>query len=147
MRLLLREPRVVDRSGWPSGPWDGEPDDYCWTTEAGFPAHVLRLPTGALVGLVRAPHPPATGIEWSRYVHGLHVILKRHNLQSGMSSKTDVENVSDFAMSFEHHDCPAPTKAWNHGPYVTLEEAKQKCEQFASILKLPAEDITALCDF
>lgn len=46
---------VIDRSGWPSGPWDNEPDCVEWKSEAGFPAFIVRNHLGALCGYVGVP--------------------------------------------------------------------------------------------
>lgn len=43
--------RFVDRSGWPSGPWDDEDDRYEWR-HAGCPCLIVRGPRGALCGYV-----------------------------------------------------------------------------------------------
>lgn len=49
----------VDRTGWPSGPWDDEPDKLQWRTAAGLPALIVRNDMGALCGYVGLPagHP------------------------------------------------------------------------------------------
>lgn len=50
----------VDRTGWPLGPWDQEPDRVEWRTAAGLPALILRhFWTGNLCGYVAVPpgHP------------------------------------------------------------------------------------------
>lgn len=36
----------VDRTNWPEGPWDAEPDRLEWKTKAGFPAIAHRHPQG-----------------------------------------------------------------------------------------------------
>lgn len=51
---------TVDRTGWPAGPWDGEPDKLEWRDEAtGRPCLIVRNPRGALCGYVGvdAAHP------------------------------------------------------------------------------------------
>lgn len=51
---------VVDRTGWPKGPWDEELDRYEWRTAAGYPGLVVRSERlGALCGYVGLPpgHP------------------------------------------------------------------------------------------
>lgn len=45
----------IDRTGWPSGPWDAEPDLLAWTTEAGLPGLILRTDYGSLNGYVGLP--------------------------------------------------------------------------------------------
>jgi hypothetical protein len=49
----------VDRTGWASGPWDGEPDKLNWKTAAGLPGMIVRNGAGALCGYVGLPtsHP------------------------------------------------------------------------------------------
>ncbi len=48
-------PNVVDRSGWPPGPWDQEPDRIDWK-HADFPCLILRHPhLGSLAGYVAVP--------------------------------------------------------------------------------------------
>jgi hypothetical protein len=48
----------VDRSGWPAGPWDAEPDRVEWRAH-GFPCLIVRNRLGALCGYVGLPpgHP------------------------------------------------------------------------------------------
>lgn len=49
----------VDRTGWPSGEWDLEPDRVEWRSEAGLPCLILRNDMGTLCGYVGVPpgHP------------------------------------------------------------------------------------------
>lgn len=50
----------VDKSAWPRGEWDGEPDKKQWTDPAtGLPCLIVRNPGGALCGYVgvSAGHP------------------------------------------------------------------------------------------
>jgi hypothetical protein len=47
---------VVDKSWWPRGPWDDEPDKVQWPDEAtGLPCMVKRGPVGSFCG-ARWPH-------------------------------------------------------------------------------------------
>jgi hypothetical protein len=51
---------VSDRSTWPPGPWDNEPDLVEWRdAHTGYPCLVVRGPVGALCGYVGVPpgHP------------------------------------------------------------------------------------------
>lgn len=44
---------VVDRTGWPAGEWDGEPDKLSWTdATTGLPCLIVRNRMGALCGYV-----------------------------------------------------------------------------------------------
>ena len=46
----------ADRSTWPSGPWDDEPDRVDWTDDmTGYPCFVKRGPMGAWCGYVGVP--------------------------------------------------------------------------------------------
>jgi hypothetical protein len=46
----------IDRSSWPPGPWDDEPDRVDWRDEiTGYPCFVKRGPTGAWCGYVGLP--------------------------------------------------------------------------------------------
>lgn len=55
------EREIVDRTGWPSGAWDDEPDRVEWTDEAtGYPCLIVRHHFhGNLCGYVAVPpgHP------------------------------------------------------------------------------------------
>lgn len=42
----------VNRSGWPPGPWDDEPDKLQFKTRAGLPGLIVRNGSGALCGYV-----------------------------------------------------------------------------------------------
>src|SRR6266496_32796 len=50
----------IDRTGWPAGPWDNEPDRLEWRDKAtGFPCLIVRNRMGGLCGYVGVPtkHP------------------------------------------------------------------------------------------
>lgn len=57
--LLAGQPNRVDRTGWPKGVWNTEPDRVDWKTAAGFPAIALRHTSGHWCGYVAVPpgHP------------------------------------------------------------------------------------------
>jgi hypothetical protein len=57
--LVDAEPKVIDKTGWPNGPWMTEPDRKEWR-RAGFPCLIRRVShSGALCGYVAVPpgHP------------------------------------------------------------------------------------------
>jgi hypothetical protein len=66
----------IDRTNWPSGPWDSEPDRIEWrmSEPPGYPCLIVRGPLGALCGYVGVPpgHPAhsKTGDEVEVSVHG-----------------------------------------------------------------------------
>lgn len=126
--------KAIDRSGWAPGPWDTEPDYYEWDTKVGYPAFMIRLESGAWCGIIEAPYP-TEGIMSLAFSHTLRD--KRWNQMThsvGMVSKTDVEGVGQHCISMEHWESPGPAyggRTWNRGPYKTLEEVKQICEDVA----------------
>lgn len=65
-------PNNVDRTGWPKGPWDTEPDRVDWKTEAGLPAIALRHSSGHWCGYVGVPtdHPALDADAPAVDVHG-----------------------------------------------------------------------------
>lgn len=67
----------IDRTGWPSGPWDDEPDELEWPIEpgGGYLGRIQRNNLGALCGYVGLPTGhPLWGFHMSGYgmvsVHG-----------------------------------------------------------------------------
>ena len=127
--------QVIDRSGWPAGPWDNEPDFHEWTTEAGYPAYAGRLESGAWYGAIIAPYP-TEGIMSLAFAHTLREKRMRHmEYTVGMVSKTDVEGIGEHCLSMEHWASPGPAygdRTWNRGPYKTLQELIKICETVAS---------------
>ena len=63
---------TVDKSAWPRGPWDQEPDKEQWVDpETGLPCLIVRGPLGALCGYVGVPEGhPATEKTEDLEVHG-----------------------------------------------------------------------------
>jgi hypothetical protein len=58
--MQIKEYRTVDKSEWPRGEWDQEPDKVQWPDpETGLPCLIVRGPSGALCGYVGVPdtHP------------------------------------------------------------------------------------------
>lgn len=52
METEMTETMYVDRSGWPAGEWDDEPDRIEWRSEGGLPCLMLRNRMGAWCGYV-----------------------------------------------------------------------------------------------
>lgn len=82
----------VDRTGWPSGDWDDEPDREEWRAH-GFPCLIVRNRLGALCGYVGLPpgHP----------LHG-----KDYSVAE--ASDLDVHGGLTFADSCRGHICHVP---------------------------------------
>lgn len=52
--------KEIDRTGWPPGPWDSEPDEMEWVDEkTGYACMIRRNQMGSLCGYVEVPkkHP------------------------------------------------------------------------------------------
>jgi len=59
--------RHVDRSGFPPGPWDDEPDKIQWTTKAGLPGLIVRNSIGSLCGYAAVnPGHPLHGTDYDK---------------------------------------------------------------------------------
>lgn len=122
----------ADRTGWPAGPWDNEPDYYEWITKVGYSAFTMRLESGAWVGIVEAPYPTEGKMLLAFSHHMRDTYPNQH--QAGCISKTDIEGLGQFCLSMEHYESPGPAyggRTWNRGPYKTLNEVKQICEEVA----------------
>jgi len=65
MKTIVYE-NVVDKSEWPRGVWDHEPDKVQWQDEdTGLPCLIVRNPVGALCGYVGVPEGrPCHGKEY-----------------------------------------------------------------------------------
>lgn len=70
-----REYRTVDKSTWPRGEWNREPDKIQWADEAtGMPCLIVRGPVGALCGYVGvAEGHPLFGTDYSHIEFDLDV--------------------------------------------------------------------------
>lgn len=150
MRIFDKD-HTVDRSTWKSGPWDNEPDYHEWTTRAGYPAYIGRLDSGAWAGSVIAPGPPGEkGWEKMKFYHKLEYIGwdKNAEFSTGHSSYTDVEGILEYCGSAEHWESPGPSKRiWWRGPYKTMDEFKERCENLASALLKLHNDPSLYEDF
>ncbi|TCK36701.1 hypothetical protein B0G84_5714 [Paraburkholderia sp. BL8N3] len=64
----------LDRTGWPAGPWDSEPDKAQWTDAVtGLPCMIHRNAYGAWCGYVGvAPGHPAYANEYADIDAGVH---------------------------------------------------------------------------
>lgn len=82
----------VDRTGWPRGPWDGEPDKVQFRTEAGFPGLVVRNRLGGLCGYVGVPKEHA--------LHGVHY--------GDVDGRFDVHGGLTYSESCAGHICHVP---------------------------------------
>lgn len=71
---------IVDKTTWPDGPWNNEPDTKHWTDEAtGYPCAVVRHPRyGSLCGYVGLPEGhPLYGLDYGAESDKLTEALER----------------------------------------------------------------------
>jgi len=61
----------MDRSAWPPGPWDNEPDSVSWVSAVGLPCEMRRNGRGAWCGYVGADpkHPTWSHVDWDLDAH------------------------------------------------------------------------------
>jgi hypothetical protein len=84
----------IDRSAWPAGPWDAEPDRIEWRTEAGFVGIILRQGcTGHLCGYV--------GVEPGHPWHG-------KSFGDGVIDTVDVHGGVTYGEACEGNVCHVP---------------------------------------
>lgn len=81
---------VVDKAGWPHGPWCDEPDKIQWQDEAtGLACLIIRGPEGALCGYVGVPlGHPLHGIDYGQCPQG-EACPERMKYQSWCSHSPD----------------------------------------------------------
>lgn len=94
--MIAREWKLADRTDWPSGEWDREPDKMQWTDEAtGLPCLIVRGPVGGLCGYVGVgpSHP------WFRldYSHGCPERCGKEYCEHTPSSRLDVHGGVTFS--------------------------------------------------
>ena len=77
--------RVVDRSRWGAGPWDGEPDRFAWRSD-GVPCLVQRSPLGAWCGYVGVqPSHPWFGKSLDECAEDLSGVVVRPSVHGGVT--------------------------------------------------------------
>lgn len=148
--------RVVDRTGWRRGPWDGEPDEDRWTDEAtGYPCIALRIaPGGHWCGYVGIPsgHPwfgKTDDYGCGVNVHG-GITYSQHCRGSVCHVRTEGEP-ERFWYGFDcNHSGDAQPKRpdfFIYGSYKTLRYVRMECRRLAAQLasvrpdgSLPQED-------
>ena len=77
--MLKRKYKHLDKSSWPRGPWDTEPDKMQWRDKAtGLPCLMVRGPMGALCGYVGvSPGHPCYGKHYDD-CHDAHENISVH---------------------------------------------------------------------
>lgn len=131
---LFDKDHTVDRSTWKPGPWDNEPDYYEWTTAAGYPAYIGRLNSGAWAGSVSAPAPIGDLYLQQKFYNKLSV-NNFDKFTVGHTSYNEVPGILDYCTSGEHWEAPGTSsRSFWRGPYKTLEEFKERCENLAEAI-------------
>ena len=121
---------MIDRTGWPRGEWDSEPDEDAWTDEAtGLACRAARsIYSGAWHGYVRVPegHPlHGAGVGDGRLndldVHG-SVWHVGPIFDEGWWLGFDCAHDGDLQPGREHS---------HHGMYCSLAYVKAQCAKLA----------------
>lgn len=105
----------VDKSDWPRGPWDNEPDKLQWQDVAtGLPCLIVRGPMGALCGYVGvSPGHPWYGQSYDdvRRADGEDVAI-----HGGLTYSGGCKHSPDPAFGVCHIPAPGqPDDVWWHG--------------------------------
>ncbi len=88
---------IVDKTSWPRGEWDLEPDKVCWYDETKLPCLIIRGPVGALNGYVGvAVYHPAYGLNYdgeTQYDHDQYHKAFRRQMKNYDRSKPILESI------------------------------------------------------
>ncbi len=140
----------MDRTEWPSGPWDTEPDTHFWITAVGLPGWVRRGWAGTWCGYA--------GVGPSSDFYGLHY----DDAYAVKGASLDVHGGLTYSGGCSYPDVQPPWAAWwyfgfdcNHlgdgsptskrGIYRDLEYVKREVELLAAQLVPPLVELLAEC--
>lgn len=150
--------RYVDRTGWPAGPWDDEPDKVQWQDAAtGLPCIARRTPAGFWCGYVAVP--PGHPLHGTQDTYGAAEGLPAHggityaagcdgDQEYGICHKPSPGEPDDvwwFGFDCAHAWDSAPSREFrrypNLGPrvYRTLDYVRDQCATLALALASEAE--------
>ena len=137
------EEHVVDRAGWPPGPWDNEPDKVQWTDAAtGLPCLIVRNDTGGLCGYVGvAEEHPYFGVDKNDLDLGVHGGLTYSGLCQGHICHVPAPGASDrvwwlgFDCAHWSDTVPGMIQYGMRGTYRDLKYVKDECHDLAAQLK------------
>ena len=136
----MSNPYTVDRTDWPSGPWDNEPDVYTWTTHAGYTGLAKRSTEGFWFGHVvvnaSSAHAgrPVSGDDY--FDCDAHGGLTYAGC-AGTAAYGDV-SATDWMIGF---DCGHLGDTWpldkhgERGMYLPLKFVTDQCEALAHALR------------
>jgi len=91
---------IVDKTSWPRGEWDLEPDKVFWYDETKLPCLIIRGFVGALNGYVGVPiYHPTYGLSYdgeTQYDHDEHFKAFRKQMRNYDRSKPILEAFNDL---------------------------------------------------
>lgn len=131
---------TIDKSSWPRGPWDSEPDKVQWQDETThLPCLIVRSPSGALCGYVGVPrsHP-----FYERYYDDCNIDAHGGLTFAGHCSKATPEA---WARLRAHRNrLEAEAKAYPHGDAAeTLQKYSASFDDFSAYVEVCER--TAIC--
>jgi hypothetical protein len=101
----MRTWTTIDKSDWPRGPWDDEPDKAQWIDDTGLDCLIVRQRGGGyLCGYVGVPpEHPWHGVDYDGCLEGCGERWCSH----GPDSKVDVHGSLTFAAACRESDDPS----------------------------------------
>ena len=143
----LQQYMIHDRTGWDSGPWDGEPDKVQWVDQAThLPCLAVRNPSGAWCGYVGVlPDHKDFGKDYNDVDYDVHGGLTFADKFQLTQTPGELDNVWWFGFDCNHCDDFAPgmhfrLKALGYDfeipneKYRTLDYVKEQCVKLAKQL-------------
>lgn len=101
-------PHKVDRTGWPPGPWDGEPDKVLWKAH-GLDCMIVRAPLGHLCGYVGVHEGhPWFGVDYDDIHAGAHGGLTYSDYCRGHICHPSPEKTYWIGFDCAHHGDLSP---------------------------------------
>lgn len=100
------KPHVSDRTGWPAGPWDAEPEDKVqWYDETtGLACLAVRGPVGSWCGYVGVP----PGHRWHKLDYSGRIDGGERDWENSPESKLDVHGGITFSGACHGPICHVP---------------------------------------
>jgi len=131
---------TIDKSKWPDGPWQNEPDELEWIDEATeLVCRIKRNSLGALIGYVSLPSShPWFGKDYQKIGAGGH----RGLTYSRLEAADDGAQIYWVGFHCAHYNDFYPWKAFpdESDVYRTIDYVKAECARLAAQAHKALED-------
>lgn len=139
----------MDKSTWPRGEWDDEPDVLDWEIN-GLRCHIERMPWGNLNGYVGVP--PGHELHGRYYSDDDQWPEEMPNVHGGLTYSGEWEGTDDywwFGFDTTHAfdlqpNFPSIVSRGHTGTYRNLEYVKKEVEKLATYITLLSTGATEL---